>query len=304
MHRGWVKLWRKKLDSRLSKDVRLWFLFDVLVLRARATPGWVSLKTLTEPVKLERGQLISGRESLHEWIAPAIPWNRPTSKTVWRWLQKLEKMGKVVLESSNRYTIVTIVNYGTYNDVPVEDVQVNVQPVSSRCPAGVQPVSTKKKEKKEENGKNDEKYALSSGDDEIDLADAETRFIERWNSTPGVRKNRGATLTNTRRKTFRARMKDQEWRDSVAPALEKFPLKVSAGGWKPDMDWILRPDSLTKILEGKYDWSAEHGNTGKSVRRRDISRNIGWNPEAPGNLPAGGPDETGSPEPGGDSPPD
>jgi hypothetical protein len=37
----------------------------------------------------------------------------------------------------------------------------------------------------------------------------------------------------------------------------KFPLKVTRGspnGWKPDVDWILKPDSLPAIVEGKYDW--------------------------------------------------
>ncbi len=157
MHRGWTRNWRKKIDSRLAGNVNLWFLFDQLVLRARSSPGWVSLPTRNAPLKLERGQLIVGRKSLHEMIARAYPRNKPSDKTVWRWLLLLKKGGEVSLEVSNAFTIITINNYGLYNDTQAENVQANVPSVSQACPESVPSVSTNKNHKNHENEKNDQR---------------------------------------------------------------------------------------------------------------------------------------------------
>jgi|GEM_PF-3657093 len=74
-----------------------------------------------------------------------------------------------------------------------------------------------------------------------------------WNSATGavpIRK-----LTTARKTSLGARLKDSDW--DWAQALAKFPLKCfeDEQGWKPDFDWFTRPDTVTKILEGKYDWS-------------------------------------------------
>ena len=82
---------------------------------------------------------------------------------------------------------------------------------------------------------------------------AENAFVEKWNSVDGARKC--IKWTESRRKAFATRIKDGAWDWSAA--LSKFPLRFTEGdanGWKPDVDWFLRPDSVLKILEGKYDW--------------------------------------------------
>lgn len=112
------------------------------------------------------------------------------------------------------------------------------------------------------------------GDDETDLLERERKFVELWNSTPGVITNRGDALTKARRRKFRSRLKDRDWPANMRDAIKKFPLQCFADrddGWKPDMDWILAPDSVSRILEGKYDW--KHGNPfapgSEAARARD-----------------------------------
>lgn len=81
-------------------------------------------------------------------------------------------------------------------------------------------------------------------------------FLARWNETPGVVK--ALKATRKRCDAWRARCRDRDWPASWPLALEKFPLKVTTGrenGWLPDIEWFLRPDTVAKILEGKYDWS-------------------------------------------------
>lgn len=80
-----------------------------------------------------------------------------------------------------------------------------------------------------------------------------------------------------RRVSFNARLKDPGW--DWRAALAKFPLKLvesNPGGWKPDMDWFLRPDSVGRILEGKYDWAKATGTAGSAAgaagRQSEIER--------------------------------
>lgn len=81
-------------------------------------------------------------------------------------------------------------------------------------------------------------------------------FLEAWNAVPrfiGAR-----TLDGGRAKHFRARATDPAWADRWRQALAKaatIPFCLGAGerGWIADVDWFLRPDTVTRILEGKYD---------------------------------------------------
>jgi hypothetical protein len=92
-------------------------------------------------------------------------------------------------------------------------------------------------------------------------------LLQTWNQTPGVRK--ALKLTGKRAKAAQARLADPDWR--WREALAKFPLRCfdTADGWTPDIDFFLRPDTVLKILEGKYDWSKD-GN-GKAPSPADFS---------------------------------
>lgn len=86
------------------------------------------------------------------------------------------------------------------------------------------------------------------------LPPLETLLQKAWNATEGVIKF--DRWTDKRKTALRARSAtDWPWEAAIA----KFPLKCFSdpGGWRPDIEWFLRPDSVTKILEGKYDWSKD-----------------------------------------------
>ena len=91
-------------------------------------------------------------------------------------------------------------------------------------------------------------------------------FLETWNRADGnVKANR---LEGKRLTAFNARLKEKSWLESWRSALDKFPLKLitsDPNGWKPDIDWFLKPDSVSRIIEGKYDWS-KHSHVEASLR--------------------------------------
>lgn len=76
-------------------------------------------------------------------------------------------------------------------------------------------------------------------------------------------------MTKKRRVALRQRAGEEGWLESWRPALEKIPacpfLCGHGGqGWVADIVWFLKPDNVTKIMEGRYDGQ---GRTGK----RDVS---------------------------------
>ena len=63
------------------------------------------------------------------------------------------------------------------------------------------------------------------------------------------------TLTDKRKAALSARLADPDWRanwNAGIQAIRGSPFCCGAKGWKADFDWFVAPDSLTKILEGKY----------------------------------------------------
>ena len=82
-------------------------------------------------------------------------------------------------------------------------------------------------------------------------------FVEAWNSLPRVRQCQ--KLTTARRKKLLRMLRQPDW--NWRAAFARFPLKCFGedDDWKPDFDWILRADSVLRILEGKYDWTKNHG---------------------------------------------
>ena len=134
---GWVKLWRKSIESAVFADPGLWHLWTYCLMKANHAPGWVAVHGLAEPVRVDRGQFITGRFALHKECYPRRRKKNPSSKTLWRWLLILKNMRNLALETSSRFSMVTVCNYAAYQRDERENVQADVQPVSSRCPAGV-----------------------------------------------------------------------------------------------------------------------------------------------------------------------
>lgn len=78
--------------------------------------------------------------------------------------------------------------------------------------------------------------------------------VESFNRTFGTK----ARLTAKRRKQLTARWRDPHWREHWRQALERAgPSDFLSGqnnrNWRIDLEFFLRPDTVTKILEGKYD---------------------------------------------------
>ena len=87
--------------------------------------------------------------------------------------------------------------------------------------------------------------------------------IAAWN---GTRLPKAVALNQSRRKTLNARLKESFWVENWKEGIEKadrsdFLRGANGNGWTATFDFFIKPDSLTKIIEGKYDNRKNKSNT-------------------------------------------
>ena len=100
---GYIKIHRTLLNWRWADDPNTLAVFIRLLLLARFVDGnW-------HGVELRRGQLIIGREKL----AAQCGLSEQQVRTA---LRHLKSTGEITTKPTNKFTIITIVNYGKYQD--------------------------------------------------------------------------------------------------------------------------------------------------------------------------------------------
>ena len=82
-------------------------------------------------------------------------------------------------------------------------------------------------------------------------------FFEAWNALPdGIPKIQ--EISKARRAKYRCRMQNKWWQINHIVAMAQIPGLAGLCGendrnWKIDVDFFLRPNTVARILEGKYD---------------------------------------------------
>ena len=153
MEQGYVKLWRKCLDSGLLKNPTAWQLFGYLLLKAthRAHRQLVGGMVFD----LQPGDVIFGRSKAADDLCVG-------EQSIRMALKLLEKLEIVTSKSTNKCTVISFVNWDRYQDEqPAPNQQTN-QHLTSNQPAPNQHLTTNKNERKKENIKTDTSYLAQS----------------------------------------------------------------------------------------------------------------------------------------------
>ena len=221
-------------------------------------------------VKVGRGQfVISQRE-----LADRMGWGRQKARS---FLSMMVRLGRIQpihpptgQPSVSHYRVVTYDAYNGHGSTGLREDNPPSNPPRSPDSTHTQPYPIKNK-----NGETD------PGEDGPPSAAAPLPFVEPvplgtvlslWNDTAsncGLARVRQMTLT--RKKALRARWRDDDWRDHYADALANIPdcpflLEGGGGTWRANFDWFIRPDSVTRILEGAYDGKAGANRPGSTRR--------------------------------------
>ena len=106
---GWIRLWRKALDSDVFADPLLWHLFSWCLLSANHTTAHVRVKIGRGEtvVKLEPGQFLYGRKSAGRKLA--LPESTLNDR-----MKRLAAMGAISIQADTHYSIVSILKWGIY----------------------------------------------------------------------------------------------------------------------------------------------------------------------------------------------
>lgn len=139
---GWIKLHRKLLDWQWYDDTTIVRVFLHLLLKANFdTKGW-------HDISIERGQLVTSIKNL-------AAETHLSAMQIRRALTQLQKTKEITIETTNKYTIITICNYAKYQCFDSGEQQTNnIQTTNEQQTNNNQTTTTKeiKNIKKEKNG--------------------------------------------------------------------------------------------------------------------------------------------------------
>lgn len=144
MKQGWIKLHRGFTDWEWYQDANATRLFLHLLLTANHKQAKWKGNTVG------RGQLITSRDHLAQELGMTIQVVRTS-------LLKLKKAENVTIESTNRFTLITVCNYDTYQS---EDAPTNTptnKPLTGDQQTTNKPLTTNKNDKNKKNEKNEKK---------------------------------------------------------------------------------------------------------------------------------------------------
>jgi hypothetical protein len=102
---GWIKLYRRSLESAVFQRDKLWRVWCYCLLRANHRPRkhlWNN-----EEVILKPGQFIFGRHQAAEDLLMK-------RSTVWDQMQLLRELGNLDIKSDSRFSLVTVCNWKSY----------------------------------------------------------------------------------------------------------------------------------------------------------------------------------------------
>jgi hypothetical protein len=137
MNRGFVKLWRKSIESGWLANHKLWAFWSYCLLKA--TYRSCSVIVGCQQVQLEPGQFVYGRKK----AAQETGLSEQELRTC---IAFLKKAGNLTIKSTNKFSVITIANWGCYQSEPDEATNrsTNEQPTTNH----IQEVKKNKEEKK------------------------------------------------------------------------------------------------------------------------------------------------------------
>ena len=105
---GWIKLHRKLIENPIFQKEELLQLFIYCLLKANHEPNKIIFNG--KEMVVEKGQFITGREVLAKDLN-----KKPI--TTYKRLKILENLQILNIKSNNKFSLVTVVNYGLYQSV-------------------------------------------------------------------------------------------------------------------------------------------------------------------------------------------
>lgn len=223
---GYIKLHRRIGQNAIWENSNLLKVWLWCLMKAHWRDGYSQIFNGSKR-EIKRGQFLTGRKR------GAKECNLPES-TFWWCLKKLETFEGILLESEQKKTLVTVLNYESYQGGGDTDGQK----IDNRLTTDGQQIDTDEEVKKER--REEERY---------------TSIRDHWNST--AKQHGLATvirLSDKRMRAVDARLKEKDFDFAkIVEEIGKSEFLRGSTGWKVDFDFVFcSANNYLKILEGKY----------------------------------------------------
>ena len=204
---GWIKLHRQLIKWEWFQDSKMVHLFIHLLLLANHEPNkW-------QGIQVERGQVITGLKALNE--ATGI-----STQTLRTCLSRLEKAGNLTSKSTNKYRIITLCNYETYQIKESADNKPANKQLTINQQSTNKQLTPNKNDETDEKEKNEKKFVKDissfSPQSRISSASQELKFYGGTCDLFGVAgKSDRTTLANVAKhlsKSLDENVFDKAWR--------------------------------------------------------------------------------------------
>jgi hypothetical protein len=172
MNDTFILLSRSILDSQVFANDKMLKVWVWCLCKANHKTRFASLKIgkgFTE-VEVKRGQFIFGRSKAEEELFY-------DGSTIYKLMQKFERLEMIKIESNNQYSIITVCNYDTYQDATNYEVTTKEQPKNNQRTGKEQPSNTNKNVNNDKNEKKEIIYPFESSE-----------FLLCWNKWKSYRK--------------------------------------------------------------------------------------------------------------------
>ena len=194
MNKGYINLHRKLLDGGMLRNHSLFTLWVYCLLKANHKPNTFIWNG--EQVTIQRGQFISGRKE----IAKELNMNESCT---YRNLKKLEKLGNVNIKSNNKFSLITVCKYNTYQTSNLQSEQHFEQQVNNKRTTSEQQTNTNNNDKNDNNEKKEQGESLFSLESCLSVAFYEgyskeegQKFFDFYNSQGWKRGKSQALITD------------------------------------------------------------------------------------------------------------
>lgn len=142
MNNGWIKIWRKSLENGWLRNHKLWTFWCWCLLKATHKEHYQIVGY--QSVRLMPGEFIFGRKASSKEL-------NMSEQEIRTAVDSMRKRKNLTIKSTNKYSIITILNWDSYQSDTININQQTNQPLTSKQPATnhKQECKKEKKEKKE-----------------------------------------------------------------------------------------------------------------------------------------------------------
>lgn len=234
---GYIKLYRQITDTPVWADsdkLKLW-----LMCLMKATHDEKTQVVGNQIIELKAGQFITGRAALSDDFNRDVKKDRRVDGlTLFRWLSLFEKMEMLNIKKTNKYSLITVLNWDKYQGRRTS----NEQQLNNNRTSDEQQLNTNKKNEK--NDKNEKKEDICY-----------QQIADMYNNTC-VSFPRLTKLSDARKKAIKARLKtytaDDLQKAFTLAEQSDFLKGANNRNWSATFDWMLKDTNLAKILDGNY----------------------------------------------------